>query len=86
MKLSVEVSLYPLKDEYIPAIKDFIARMNGYPALEVITNTMSTQIFGDFDQVMDAVKAEVRKTYEQFGRGIFVCKFIEGDLSPSGKG
>lgn len=82
MKLSVEISNYPLKDEYIPAIQDFIDRLNTHPALQVITNTMSTQVFGDYDLVMDVMKKEIRQSYEQYGRSIFVCKFIEGDLSP----
>ncbi|WP_101758191.1 hypothetical protein [Oceanicoccus sp. KOV_DT_Chl] len=82
MKLSVEISKYPLKDEYIPAIKDFIDRLNTYLDLKVITNTMSTQVFGEYDLVMDVMKKEIRHSYEKYGRAIFVCKFIEGDLSP----
>ena len=83
MKLSVEVSLYPLNNEYIPIIKSFIDRVNTHSGLQVITNTMSTQIFGDYDLVMDVMRDEMRRSYEQFGKAIFVCKFIEGDLSPS---
>lgn len=82
MKLSVEISMYPLKDEYIPAIKDFIERLNQQPQLRVITNTMSTQVFGDYDLLMDILKTEMRASWAQFGRAIFVCKFIDGDLSP----
>ncbi|WOX06502.1 YkoF family thiamine/hydroxymethylpyrimidine-binding protein [Microbulbifer pacificus] len=83
MKLSVEISMYPLKNEYIPAIKDFIQRLNRHPGLQVITNTMSTQVFGDYDEVMDTLRAEMRTSHEQFGRAIFVCKFIDGDPSPA---
>ncbi|GAA4090115.1 YkoF family thiamine/hydroxymethylpyrimidine-binding protein [Zhongshania borealis] len=83
MNLSVEISMYPLKDEYIPAIQNFIDRLNTHPKLQILTNTMSTQIFGDYDLVMDVIKQEIRKSYEQFGRAIFVCKFIDGDLSPA---
>ena len=82
MKLSVEVSMYPLKDDYVPAIRDFIARVNAHSGLKVITNTMSTQIFGDYDVVMDVMRDEIRQSFEQFGRAIFVCKFVDGDLSP----
>ncbi|AMO67921.1 MAG: hypothetical protein ACJA1T_000006 [Zhongshania aliphaticivorans] len=83
MKLSVEISMYPLKDIYIPAIQDFIDRLNSHANLQVLTNTMSTQIFGDYEVVMDVIKQEMRKSYEQFGRAIFVCKFIDGNLSPA---
>ena len=83
MKLSVEVSMYPLKDEYIPVIKNFIDRVNAHDGLKVITNTMSTQIFGDYDLVMDVMRNEMRRSFEEFGRAIFVCKFIDSDLSPN---
>ena len=83
MDVSVEVSMYLLKDEYIPAIQSFIDRVNTYPELHVLTNTMSTQLFGEFDFLMDVMRDEMRRSYETFGRAIFVCKFIQGDLSPS---
>jgi uncharacterized protein YqgV (UPF0045/DUF77 family) len=83
MDVSVEVSMYPLKDEYIPAIQSFIDRVNTYPELHVLTNTMSTQLFGEFDFLIDVMRDEMRRSYETFGRAIFVCKFIQGDLSPS---
>ena len=83
MQLSVEVSLYPLKNEYIPTIKAFIDRVNEHSGLKVITNTMSTQIFGDYDVVMDTLRDEIRYSFEQHGRAVFVCKFIDSDLSPA---
>ncbi|WP_440055113.1 hypothetical protein ACSLBF_02845 [Pseudoalteromonas sp. T1lg65] len=83
MKLSVEISKYPLHQDYIPFIKDFIARVNQYPELKVITNTMSTQLFGDYELVMSVLNDEMKRSFEAFGKIIFVCKFISGDLSPS---
>ena len=82
MKLSVEISKYPLDQDYIPFVKDFIDRLNTYAGLKVITNTMSTHIFGDYDLVMQVLNTEIKRSYEQFGKVIFVCKFISGDLSP----
>ncbi|MBU2967776.1 hypothetical protein KO527_00155 [Pseudoalteromonas sp. C2R02] len=82
MELSVEISKYPLNQDYIPFIKDFIDRLNAHEGLKVITNTMSTQIFGDYDLVMSVLNQEIKKSYETFGKAIFVCKFINGDLSP----
>ena len=82
MELSVEISKYPLADDYIPAIKSFIDRLNAVDGLKVVTNTMSTQVFGDYDLVMDTMKNEMRYSYEQFGKAIFVCKFIGVNLDP----
>jgi uncharacterized protein YqgV (UPF0045/DUF77 family) len=73
--------MYPLKDEYLSAIQSFIDRVNRHPRLQVVTNVMSTQLFGDYDTVMDTLRAEMRYAFEQHGRAIFVCKFIDGDLS-----
>jgi len=83
MELSVEISKYPLADDYIPAIKDFIDRLQAIEGLSVVGNTMSTQVFGDYDLVMDTLKEEIRRSYEQFGKAIFVCKFIGANLDPA---
>jgi uncharacterized protein YqgV (UPF0045/DUF77 family) len=80
MQLSVEISMYPLKEDYIPSIQGFIDRVNSREGIKVITNVMSTQIFGDYDLVMDLIRDEIRLSYEQHGCAIFVCKFIEGNL------
>ncbi|KZN66160.1 hypothetical protein N473_11365 [Pseudoalteromonas luteoviolacea CPMOR-1] len=82
MQLSVEISKYPLHSDYIPFIKSFIERLNKHDGLTVITNTMSTQVFGEFDVVMSVIQAEMKASFEQFGQSVFVCKFISGDLSP----
>jgi len=81
MKISVEVSYYPLKVEYIPHIKSFIERMNTYENLKVQTNTMSTQIFGEYMDVMDALKNEIHKSFE-LPHSVFVMKIINADLRP----
>jgi uncharacterized protein YqgV (UPF0045/DUF77 family) len=83
MELSVEISKYPLADDYIPAIKSFIDRLNAISGLSVVGNTMSTQVFGDYDLVMDTLKNEIRYSYEQYGKAIFVCKFIGVNLDPA---
>ena len=59
-----------------------IERLNEYENLKVITNTLSTQIFGDYDLVMQVLNTEIKRSYEEFGKAIFVCKFLSGDLSP----
>jgi uncharacterized protein YqgV (UPF0045/DUF77 family) len=83
MELSVEISKYPLTEDYLPAIRDFIDRLQAVENLSVVGNTMSTQIFGDYDLVMDTLKNEMRHSYEEFGKAIFVCKFIGSNLDPA---
>ncbi|MEZ7831420.1 MAG: YkoF family thiamine/hydroxymethylpyrimidine-binding protein [Gammaproteobacteria bacterium] len=80
MKASVDISLYPLADEYIPAIKEFIDTVQQYPEVAVIRNDLSTQLYGDYDQIMDLLKIEVRLSWEKYGKSIFVIKFLRDDL------
>ena len=76
MKVAVDISLYPLDADYIPPIKDVIDRLNSHTGLEVSTNAMSTQVIGNFDAVMDALKAEIGTTFEQIPKGVFVMKMF----------
>jgi uncharacterized protein YqgV (UPF0045/DUF77 family) len=80
MKASVDISLYPLADEYIPAIKEFIDRVQQYPEVAVIRNDLSTQLYGDYEQIMDLLKIEVRLSWEKYGKSIFVIKLLRDDL------
>ena len=78
LNLLAEISLYPLRNQYIAAIDDFIAQLNDDPELEVTTNRMSTQIFGAYEAVMTALNVAMRKSHEQYGVVCFTCKFIPG--------
>jgi uncharacterized protein YqgV (UPF0045/DUF77 family) len=80
MKASVDISLYPLADEYIPAIKEFIDRVQQYPEIAVVRNDLSTQLYGDYEQIMDLLKVEVRLSWEKYGKSIFVIKLLRDDL------
>ena len=80
MKTSVDISLYPLAEDYIPAIKEFIERLQQYPGVTVLRNNLSTQLYGDYDMVMDLLKVEIRNSWDKYGKGIFVVKFLLDDL------
>lgn len=80
MNASIEISYYPLHDDYISPIKDFIYRLNQYDEIEVITNGMSTQIFGDYDQLMSIVSNEIKKSFE-LPHSVFVLKIVNADLN-----
>jgi uncharacterized protein YqgV (UPF0045/DUF77 family) len=82
MQLSIEISKYPLTAEYIEPIVGFIAELNREPGLLVVTNTMSTQVFGEYDTVMAALQRCIKWSFEHYGKVVFVVKFIHGDLRP----
>ena len=76
MKIAVDISLYPLDKAFIPPIKDVIDRLNAHDKLEIWTNAMSTQVVGEFDEVMDALKQEIGTTFESIPKGVFVIKMF----------
>jgi len=79
MKTSVEISYYPLNERYIPHIVDFIGRLNTYGKIKCETNTMSTQVFGEYFDVMDAITKEILKSFE-LPNSVFILKIINVDL------
>jgi uncharacterized protein YqgV (UPF0045/DUF77 family) len=76
MDIGVEMSLYPLNQDYIPAIQNFIDRLNADGRFKVITNSLSTQVFGNYDDVFNLVVKEMRATFEQGDKAIFVMKVV----------
>ena len=86
MDIGVEVSFYPLKADFIPAVHEFLDRLNAHQGLKIVTNSMSTQVFGAFEPVMDALRAALAASFAGLAAGseraVFVMKVI-GPL-PSG--
>lgn len=80
MKTSVEISYYPLNEEYVPPIRGFIDRINTYNGLTVRTNGMSTQIFGEYDILMEALTKEIKQSFNH-PHSVFVMKIINADLN-----
>jgi uncharacterized protein YqgV (UPF0045/DUF77 family) len=80
MKVSVEISYYPLQHAYISPIKAFIDCLNAYEKLLVKTNGMSTQVFGDYFDVMQALTTEIKNAFE-VPHSVFVLKIVNADLN-----
>jgi len=79
MQVMVELSMYPLVNDYIGPIKAFIERLNSYSNLTVITCSTSTQVHGDYTEVMQVLGAEMQRTHEEVGQAVFVAKFLNYD-------
>ena len=76
MDIGVEISLYPLHQQFIAPIQDFIDRLNADGRLRVVTNSMSTQVFGDYDVVMPILLRELRVTFAANAKAVFVMKVL----------
>lgn len=82
MQVAVDISLYPLDADFIPPIKDVIERLNGYDDVEVWTNAMSTQLLGEYDAVMHALKQEIGTTFEQLPKAVFTIRILNNPAAP----
>jgi len=84
MKLTAEMSLYPIQEDYIPVIQGFIDTVRSHTDLEVVSNAMSTQVCGDYARVFEVVSEALEASTRAFGKQVLVVKFIpwELDLNP----
>lgn len=80
MKTSIEISYYPLKEKFIPPIKNFIDRLNTYDNIIVKTSGISTHVFGEYFEVMKILTDEIHKSFE-LPHSVFVLKIINSDLN-----
>lgn len=80
MRITVEMSLYPLATDFVGHITDFIVELRREPGLEIVTNAMSTQVRGEFDAVTGAVNRCTRAAMERAHPVVLVAKFLNADL------
>ncbi len=76
LEIGVEMSLYPLNADYIPPIQNFIDRLNAAGRFKIVTNSMSTQVFGSYDDVMGVLVKEMRETFMKNDKAVFVMKVL----------
>ncbi len=81
MQVSIDISLYPLDENFIPPIKDFIDRLSRHEQLEVECNRMSTQVRGAFDVVMPLLSEEIRTSFDAIPKAIFAIKILNNPVN-----
>ena len=80
MVLTAELSLYPLRADYVDTILGFIHALKAEEGLIVHTNAMSTQIKGEHDTVVAAISAALKLSRELCPEQALVRKFLPMDL------
>ena len=81
MNCSVEISMYPLDKKFKNHIIEFIKKLKLYKSINVMSNSMSTQIFGDFTDVSSAINHEIQLAFKNKIPIVFNLKIINSDLS-----
>ena len=78
MITTVEISMYPIRDDYLPPIDAVIEKLNSFDDLRVATFTTATTIIGEYGAVMAALQETIAWSFEAFGTSVFVTKIIPG--------
>jgi uncharacterized protein YqgV (UPF0045/DUF77 family) len=80
MKISVELTLAPFKKDFAPTVKEFIRELRTL-GFTIIENPLSTQIYGDYDQVMTSLIPLIKKTFLDQEAVMLHLKLVKGDRS-----
>ena len=59
MEVTIDISMYPNREEFIPPIDGFIERINQFDDLKITTFPTSTVVQGEYNHAMQAVQAPV---------------------------
>ena len=80
MKISVEITLAPLEEEYKDKIKNFILliRKSGFKYDE---NQLSTHIYGEYTSLMYFLTKSIQECFEEIDAGIINLKIFKSDRS-----
>lgn len=80
MKVSVELTLSPLQDNFEAPVIDFIKKLRD-SGLTVLENPLSTQVFGDYDKVMELLHTEIKESFEKLDHVVLTIKMVKSDRS-----
>jgi uncharacterized protein YqgV (UPF0045/DUF77 family) len=80
MEISVELTLSPLQDDYEQHIIQFIKSLRA-SGLTVLENPLSTQVFGEYDLVMNTLQLAIRENLETLNQGLFYIKLVKTNRS-----
>ncbi len=79
MQISVDISLYPLKEEFKKPIKDFIRKIDSQGKFKVKRNNMSTSIFGEYKEIMQWITNNMEEALLDNENAVFVLKIVGGN-------
>jgi hypothetical protein len=76
MDIGVEISFYPLQQQHLEPIRALIERLNAQAQVRVITNSLSTQLFGEYGLIMQTLTRELRVALADQQRAVVMIKLI----------
>jgi len=81
MNVTVEISIYPLIEDYTSTILAFIHRLKAESDISVYSTAMSTYVSGDYDLVMGILTNQLKVLYKEVPDSATIVKIIPKDLN-----
>jgi uncharacterized protein YqgV (UPF0045/DUF77 family) len=76
MKLSIELTMYPLKDNYLPVIEGFIDHLKDYKDITIEVFPTCTVIMGEYESVMEVLSSSIKWSVNNKDKAVFISKFL----------
>ena len=80
MKISIELTLLPLQNDFEEHIISFIKKLRASD-FTVLENPLSTQIYGDYDALMPFLTKEIKTSFENQENCVMNLKIVKSDRS-----
>ena len=80
MRVTAEMSLYPLQGQPLEKILAFIEIIASEPRLEVVVNQRGGDHRGELEVVMSTIAAAIEHSFHGGGAQALVLKILNGDL------
>ena len=80
MRVTAEMSLYPLAGQPLEKILAFIDTVQRDKRLEVTVNQLSTQVRGELRDVMAVLTSAIERSFGAGGSQALVLKILNADL------
>jgi uncharacterized protein YqgV (UPF0045/DUF77 family) len=80
LNISVELTLTPLQDDYETPVINFIRKLRA-SGLTILENPLSTQVYGDYESVMQVLHTEIREAFDGIDSVLLNMKIVKSDRS-----
>lgn len=80
MIATIEISMYPLTEQYKQKIIDFILRIKKNKNIRVEVTGLSTSLVGEYGLLMDVLKNEMHSVFED-GKAVFILKIAGKEMT-----
>jgi uncharacterized protein YqgV (UPF0045/DUF77 family) len=80
MRISVDLTLSPLQNDYEAHVISFIKALRA-SKFTVLENPLSTQIYGEYDELMLFLTMEIKKSFQDVDISVLTMKVVKTDRS-----